>query len=269
MPRVTINASMTGAADAVQLHDSRPVPGGSRQRGGYPRRYRRRVPARLPGGGPGAPGPFWDNCGTSSGRSPGPGSGKAFHGWAKSTNGLRDLDVYLLEQAGYRRMLTGAPGGGRDAAVRVCRAGAGSRHGARWWRSWLPPTMTARCSGGAHASRTKPALGVGPRGSEPILSLAGARVAKKCRAVLEQGFRLRGKNGSRGLHSLRIECKQLRYLMEILADLTPEAGSVVQRTEEAPGRPGQDPGSHGARSPDPGLRPGHVGCRGRPGRCLR
>ncbi len=169
----------------------------------------------------------------------------------KSTNVLRDLDVYLLEQADYRRMLTGAlaedmmplfefAAREREAAqralVEVMASGDYDRALQRW-RSCV---------------EDETGLGVGPRGAEPILSLAGARVAKKCRAVLEQGFRLRERTDAAAFHSLRIECKQLRYLMEILADPMPEARSCVQRLkklQDALGRI-QDLTVHGARTQD-------------------
>ena len=169
----------------------------------------------------------------------------------KSTNALRDLDVYLLQQADYQRMLTGPlaeditpvfefAAREREAAHRalVDVMGSGDYDGAvRRWRSCV---------------EDETGLGVGPRGSEPVLSLAGARVAKKCRAVLEQGYRLQDKTDAAAFHSLRIECKQLRYLMEILADLMPEAGSVVQRLKKLQDALGwiQDLTVHEARTQD-------------------
>ena len=169
----------------------------------------------------------------------------------KSTNALRDLDVYLLQQADYQRMLTGPlaeditpvfefAAREREAAHRalVDVMGSGDYDGAvRRWRSCV---------------EDETGLGVGPRGSEPVLSLAGARVAKKCRAVLEQGYRLQDKADAAAFHSLRIECKQLRYLMEILADLMPEAGSVVQRLKKLQDALGwiQDLTVHEARTQD-------------------
>ena len=169
----------------------------------------------------------------------------------KSTNALRDLDVYLQQQADYQRMLTGplaediAPvfefaAREREAAHRalVDVMGSGDYDGAvRRWRSCV---------------EDETGLGVGPRGSEPVLSLAGARVVKKCRAVLEQGYRLQDKTDAAAFHSLRIECKQLRYLMEILADLMPEARSVVQRLKKLQDALGwiQDLTVHEARTQD-------------------
>ena len=169
----------------------------------------------------------------------------------KSTNVLRDLDVYLLQRADYRGMLTGALAddlaplfdfavGEREAACRELAGVMGSRaydEALERWRECV---------------EDGDALGSGRQGSEPVLRLAGARVAKKCRSVLQAGYRLGGGAEADAFHSLRIECKQLRYLMEILGDLMPEAKSVVQRLkklQDALGRI-QDLTVHEARTRD-------------------
>ena len=169
----------------------------------------------------------------------------------RSTNTLRDLDVYLEQRPAYRGMLMEplagdlAPlfefaGRQRQAAFREFVAVMGSdayRDTLRRWRA---------CAG------DEGALGVGGRGSEPILRLAGPRVARQCRAVLEQGYGLRGHAGPDDLHSLRIECKQLRYLTEAVAALMPKTGGVVQRLkklQDALGRI-QDLSVHEARTRD-------------------
>ena len=149
----------------------------------------------------------------------------------KSTNALRDLDVYLEQQADYRSLLAApltediAPlfefaARERERAyhglVGVMRSGDYDAVMRRWRSSF----------------EDESGLRVGRRGAEALLSLAGARVAKKCRAVLEQGARLRDRKDVEAFHSLRIECKQLRYLMEMLGDLMPEAKGAVQRLKK-------------------------------------
>ena len=149
----------------------------------------------------------------------------------KSTNVLRDLDVYLEQQGVYRGMLTGLlaedltplfefAARERQAACRqftgVMRSTA-YRDALERWRECVEDEAV---------------LGVGRRGAEPILRLTGARVAKKCRAVLRQGYQLEQGTEAAAFHSLRIECKQLRYLVEILAVLTPEVKGVAQRLKK-------------------------------------
>jgi len=169
----------------------------------------------------------------------------------RSTNTLRDLDVYLQEQAYYRGMLTGPlvedldplfdhAGRERDAAFHEFVTVMGSEAYRDTLRRWR------QCVDG------EAVLGVGRRGSEPVPRLAGARMAKKCRAVLEEGRRIRGHAGPDAFHALRIECKQLRYITEPVSGLMPETGRVVQRLkklQDALGRI-QDLTVHEARSLD-------------------
>ena len=169
----------------------------------------------------------------------------------RSTNDLRDLDVYLQERAAYHGMLAEPladdltplfdfAGRERDTAfhefVDVMGSGA-YRDTLRRWRACV---------------EDETALGMGRRGSEPILELAGARMAKKCRAVLNLGYRLRDHSGPDAFHCLRIECKQLRYLIEPVATVMPETRGVVQRLkklQDALGRI-QDLSVHETRSQD-------------------
>ncbi len=169
--------------------------------------------------------------------------------FGRSTGKLRDLHVYLAHEAAYRGMLSGPLA--QDLAplfdfVRRER-GAALRGLADVMRS---PEYEAALRRWRECVEDPAALG--PRGSEPVLQLAGARVAKKCRAVLEQGHRLRGRADAADLHSLRIECKKLRYLLEMLAGLMPEARAAVhglKKLQDALGRI-QDLTVHESRSRD-------------------
>lgn len=169
--------------------------------------------------------------------------------FGRSTGKLRDLDVYLAHEPVYRGMLSGPLAQDltplfdfvrreREAALRGLADFLRSPdYGAalRRWRECVEDPAA-----------------IGRRGSEPVLGLAGARVAKKCRAVLEQGHGLRGRADAADLHSLRIECKKLRYLLEMLDDLMPEAGAAVhglKKLQDALGRI-QDLAVHESRSLD-------------------
>lgn len=169
--------------------------------------------------------------------------------FGRSTGKLRDLDVYLAHEPVYRGMLSRplaqdlAPlfdfvRREREAALReladVMRSPDYAAVLQRWRECVEDPAA------------------IGRRGSEPVLRLAGARVAKKCRAVLEQGHVLRGRADAADLHSLRIECKKLRYLLETLADPMPEAKAAVhglKKLQDALGRI-QDLTVHESRSLD-------------------
>ena len=169
----------------------------------------------------------------------------------RSANALRDLDVYLQEQAYYRGMLTEPlvedldpvfehAGREREAAFRQFVEVMGAEAYQDTLRRWRA------CVDG------EAVLGVGRRGSEPVLRLAGSRMAKKCRVVLEEGGRIRGHAGPDAFHALRIECKQLRYITEPVSGLMPETRGVVQRLkklQDALGRI-QDLTVHETRSQD-------------------
>lgn len=144
--------------------------------------------------------------------------------FGRSTGKLRDLHVYLAHEAAYRGMLSGPLAQDLTPLFDFVRRerGAALRGLADVMRS---PEYEAALRRWRECVEDPAALG--RRGSEPVLRLAGARVAKKCRAVLEQGHRLRGRADAADLHSLRIECKKLRYLLEMLADLMPEARAAV------------------------------------------
>lgn len=169
----------------------------------------------------------------------------------RSTSALRDLDVYLEERAYYRGMLTEPlvedldplfdhARREREAALQQFLNVMGSDAYQQTLHRWR-----ASVDG-------KAVLTAGRRGPEPLLRLAGARMAKKCRAVLEQGFQLEEHAGPDAFHALRIECKQLRYITEAVAGLMPETRGAVQRLkklQDALGRI-QDLTVHETRSQD-------------------
>ncbi len=151
---------------------------------------------------------------------------------ARSTNDLRDLDVYLEHRQEYRNLL-GDPLAGdlaplfdhaaraRDAAQRevvTLTRSAAYRKALERWRVCVEDEESG--------------LRPGRHGSKPLTRVVGARVARKCRAVLEQGYAIPDDAAPDALHSLRIECKQLRYLTEILAELSPEVRDVTQRLKK-------------------------------------
>ncbi len=169
----------------------------------------------------------------------------------RSTNALRDLDVYLEHREEYQALLSDPLAGdlvplfdhvarARDAAQREVTAvmrSAACRDALEGWRTSV---------------EEEAGLPAGRLGSEPLARVVGARVARKCRTVLEQGYAIPGNADPEALHSLRIECKQLRYLTEILAELSPEVRSVVPRLkklQDALGRI-QDLTVHEARTRD-------------------
>jgi CHAD domain-containing protein len=139
----------------------------------------------------------------------------------KSSNVLRDLDVYLLNQDAYKAML---PAVLRDdinplfthlrqkrakAFQQVMRGRKSKKYGKimKDWETFLnkPPPDSATASNAAL----------------PVIDLACQRIYKNYRGVVKTGSKILANTEDEMLHVLRIECKKLRYLMEFFAGLFP------------------------------------------------
>lgn len=149
----------------------------------------------------------------------------------RSTNTLRDLDVYLLHRPRYEGWL-GAP---LDQAIEPLFVHLETlREGA--FHQFVAVMDSADYAAVLQQWGTlveEPAvLGAGRRGMQPIEKAARARLAKQCRQVLERGYEVTDATAPEALHALRIECKHLRYLIEFFPDLVPEAEHLVHRMKK-------------------------------------
>lgn len=139
----------------------------------------------------------------------------------KISNPLRDLDVYLLNEDAYREML---PASLRDdidplfdhlrrkrsrAFREVIRRGKSKpyRKLLREWDEFLQKPGTD----GPTA----------PEAALPIREVAQRRIRKKYERILREGNRVLEDPKDDQLHLLRIECKELRYLLEFFSRLFP------------------------------------------------
>ena len=148
----------------------------------------------------------------------------------RATNALRDLDVYLEHRKEYRALLSDPLAGDLGP---LFDHGARARAAAQ--REVADVMRSAAYGEALERWRTcveEAGLPPGRHGSEPLARVVGARVARKCRTVLEQGYAIPENADPDALHSLRIECKQLRYLTEILAELSPDVRGVVSRLKK-------------------------------------
>jgi len=66
------------------------------------------------------------------------------------------------------------------------------------------------------------APGAPPEAGRPILALAGARISRTYRRMVEAGGRVDDSSPPEALHELRKNGKELRYLLELFASLYPE-----------------------------------------------
>jgi len=139
----------------------------------------------------------------------------------KISNPLRDLDVYLLNEEAYREML---PASLRDdidplfdylrkkrsrAFRDVIRKGK-SRTFRKLFQEWDEFLQEPGTDGPT-----------APDAALPIRDVAQRRIRKKYERILKEGTRVLEDPKGEGLHLLRIECKELRYLLEFFSRLFP------------------------------------------------
>ena len=134
------------------------------------------------------------------------------------TGPTRDLDVYRLKLQGYRRELAGAAsdldGLGEylerhrsEEQARLAKVLVGARYQrlVNAWQSFVDRPVPAH-SGLAHAER-------------PIVEVAAGRIHKVWKRVVARGRAIDAASPAEELHRLRIDCKKLRYLLEIFRSL--------------------------------------------------
>ena len=143
-----------------------------------------------------------------------------FRQLGRSTNRLRDLDVYLLKEETYRAMLPPVLQPGLDAVF--ARLKREREHALQdmvqvldspEYRG-LMASWTTFLQGGQE--------GVAPAGDTPVVALARGVVWKHFRRVLKRGNAIESHTPDEALHDLRIDCKKLRYLLEFFASFFPK-----------------------------------------------
>ena len=139
----------------------------------------------------------------------------------KISNPLRDLDVYLLNEDAYREMLPASLRGDIDplfdhlrrirsrAFRQVLRRGRSKPH-RRLFQEWEEFLR----SPGTDAPTA-------PDAALPIRDVARGRIRKKYERILRKGNQVLEDPKDERLHLLRIECKELRYLLEFFSRLFP------------------------------------------------
>jgi CHAD domain-containing protein len=138
------------------------------------------------------------------------------------TTGLRDLDVYLLQQPRYEALL---PDRLRPAIAPLFaslkrRRGRERRKTLVFLDAGAYRELRGHLNGGtpAVADLERPAPDPA-RG--PIKPLADRVIFKRYRKIIKAGRRIGGATPDSDLHRLRIECKKLRYAIEFFATLYP------------------------------------------------
>ena len=137
----------------------------------------------------------------------------------KLSNELRDLDVYLLNEATYKAMLPPALRDDidplfdylrkkRSRALQSVLRSLKSQKYAKILQDW---ETFLKKPGQDSATASNAGL--------PVSELARKRIYKKYRSVVKAGNLILKNTEDEMLHALRIECKKLRYLMEFFASL--------------------------------------------------
>jgi CHAD domain-containing protein len=157
-----------------------------------------------------------------------------FRAVGRFSNDLRDLDVYLLSETGYRALLPEILADDigplfthlkrkRSQVLKQVRRDLESEQYLRIIQAWQAFLN--------EPSRDDPSA---PNAGQPIINLAQARLYKIYRRIVKAGHQILENVADEKLHALRIECKKLRYLMEFFASLFPEdeIGQLVKQLKK-------------------------------------
>ncbi len=138
------------------------------------------------------------------------------------TNRLRDLDVYLLKQDHYEKLLPERLQGGLKRLFQTLR---------RQRKRELAKIVAILDSGEYQyriqniesliSSKLEVANASEPLGNTPIIDIAKNAIYRRHRKILKKGRQIQVDTPDEKLHQLRIDCKKLRYLLEFFASLFP------------------------------------------------
>jgi CHAD domain-containing protein len=146
---------------------------------------------------------------------------KDFSFVGKLSNQLRDLDVYLLKEDTYKRMLPAVLRDDIDPLFDYLRQkrsqvlkevirGLRSKKYMKIFQDWEVFL--------ANTSLESPSA---PKADLPIIDIARKRIYKIYLEIVKNGNQILENTQDEMLHALRIECKKLRYLMEFFSSLFP------------------------------------------------
>lgn len=144
-----------------------------------------------------------------------------FANLGKLSNELRDLDVYLLKENAYKKMLPdslrdeinplfGFLKNRRSKVFEDVKNGLSSRESAEVFRTW--ENFLDELPEGSSTA---------PNAEIPVVELARKRIHKRYIKILNAGAQVLEPANDEWLHALRIECKKLRYLIEFFSSLFP------------------------------------------------
>lgn len=145
---------------------------------------------------------------------------RAFRDLAAATSRLRDLDVYLVDEDRYRSLLPPALQDGLDRMFADFRKRRSRERGKvkRHFQSAAYREEMASHEDWFAQER----LPKGARADRPILQIAAKEIRRHYKLVRRRGRELSRFTPDEEVHALRLECKKLRYLLELFSSLFPE-----------------------------------------------
>lgn len=143
----------------------------------------------------------------------------------RRTNDLRNLDVFLSMESGYRGRLSDDMReditplfnflrSRRSKALSVVVGGLESKTYGRFLAEW--DCFLSQPIGESHSRNAR----------KPIIKLARGRIERQYHTILREGAHALHHPNDDTLHTLRIEGKKLRYLLEFFAELFPPEDTV-------------------------------------------
>lgn len=136
---------------------------------------------------------------------------------AQRSNRLRDLDVFLLNRNDYQRLLPPTQRPGLDKAfARI------ARQRQREQKQLAALVSSAGYQDEVHHLMVTLDQAQQPltnKGVTPIRPLAAQKIARQYRQICRDGVKIDATTADAAIHALRIECKKLRYLLELFAEL--------------------------------------------------
>lgn len=147
---------------------------------------------------------------------------KEFSKLGQMTNLMRDLDVYLLNKNNYQKMLSPELRPGLDLLFENLATQRKIEHAKiiavlseKDYKELLNEWEIFLNSANQPDSKSE------INSDEPILNLAKAFISKRYAKILLAGKKIKAVAPDKALHSLRIQCKKLRYLLEFFSSLFP------------------------------------------------
>ncbi|WP_029914389.1 CHAD domain-containing protein [Pelobacter seleniigenes] len=148
------------------------------------------------------------------------------------TNRLRDLDVFLLDQDHYRGLLPDGFQTGLDHLYRRLRRRRAAAFKAV--REQLSTEAYLEQISNVLLTLNRPAEFCSAQAQTGIRELVAKKISTQYAAIVRDGSAIDEQTPDSAIHELRIECKKLRYLLELFAELFEKSllKSLVRQLKE-------------------------------------